>query len=85
MSGTFGGAPFGSVPFGGGTVTDYWYENNVSPEERLRGQREQPPPLGVADLKAHYLAQASPTTTRQSCRREIPARSAQAAKMVLHL
>jgi hypothetical protein len=56
MSGTWCDAPFGSVPYGAGIVTDYWYENYVSPEEQLRGQREQPPPLGVADLKAHYLA-----------------------------
>jgi hypothetical protein len=51
--GGLGVGPRGSVPTGG-FGSDYWYENYVSTEERLRGRHDQTRPLGVGYLKAHY-------------------------------
>jgi hypothetical protein len=47
--------PLGGLPFDPNEM-DYWFENYVSQEERLRGRHTQMLPLGIEDLKAHYLA-----------------------------
>jgi hypothetical protein len=57
MSGAFGDAPFGAVPFGGGPTAFSWVESHMSDHEKLRGKAgANLPPLRLEDLKGHYEA-----------------------------
>lgn len=45
-----------------GDILEFWFENYVSPEERLRGKHNNIKPLVVEDLKSHHLSALSLTT-----------------------
>lgn len=58
LDGTFGGAPFGSVPFGSGAVREEvsWLEIFASENEQLRGRGEEVQPLKATDIMSYsYL------------------------------
>jgi hypothetical protein len=46
----------------GAHVDIFWFQNYVSPEERLRGRHDTVKPLGIDDLKAHHIETLSLTT-----------------------